>query len=50
MYVLVDEYQDTNHAQYLLTKMLSGRWNNICVVGDFSQVFTVSAAPTFESR
>ena len=36
-YVLVDEYQDTNHAQYLLTKMLSGRWNNICVVGDFSQ-------------
>jgi DNA helicase-2/ATP-dependent DNA helicase PcrA len=37
MYVLVDEYQDTNHAQYLLTKMLSQRWNNICVVGDFSQ-------------
>lgn len=37
MYVLVDEYQDTNHAQYLLTKMLSGRWNNVCVVGDFSQ-------------
>jgi DNA helicase-2/ATP-dependent DNA helicase PcrA len=37
MYVLVDEYQDTNHAQYLLTKMFSGRWNNICVVGDFSQ-------------
>jgi DNA helicase-2/ATP-dependent DNA helicase PcrA len=37
MYVLVDEYQDTNHAQYLLTKMLSARWNNICVVGDFSQ-------------
>ncbi len=37
MYILVDEYQDTNHAQYLLTKLLSGRWNNICVVGDFSQ-------------
>jgi DNA helicase-2/ATP-dependent DNA helicase PcrA len=37
MYVLVDEYQDTNHAQYLLTKLLSQRWNNICVVGDFSQ-------------
>lgn len=36
-YVLVDEYQDTNHAQYLLTKMLSAKWNNICVVGDFSQ-------------
>jgi len=37
MYILVDEYQDTNHAQYLLTKMLSQKWNNICVVGDFSQ-------------
>jgi DNA helicase-2/ATP-dependent DNA helicase PcrA len=36
-YILVDEYQDTNHAQYQLTKMLSRRWNNICVVGDFSQ-------------
>src|ERR1035437_4943131 len=36
-YIQVDEYQDTNHAQYLLTKMLSQKWNNICVVGDFSQ-------------
>ena len=36
-YILVDEYQDTNHAQYVLTKMLSLKWNNICVVGDFSQ-------------
>ncbi len=36
-YVLVDEYQDTNQAQYMLTKKLSGKWNNICVVGDFSQ-------------
>lgn len=36
-YILVDEYQDTNHAQYLLTKMLSRKWNNVCVVGDFSQ-------------
>ncbi len=36
-YILVDEYQDTNHAQYLLTKLLSQKWNNICVVGDFSQ-------------
>lgn len=36
-YILVDEYQDTNHAQYQLTKMLSRRWQNICVVGDFSQ-------------
>lgn len=36
-YILVDEYQDTNKAQYTLTKMLSGRWHNICVVGDASQ-------------
>lgn len=36
-YLLVDEYQDTNKAQYLLTKMLSGRWHNLCVVGDASQ-------------
>ncbi len=36
-YVLVDEYQDTNRAQYLLTKLLTGKWKNICVVGDFSQ-------------
>ncbi len=36
-YIFVDEYQDTNHAQYLLTKLLSRKWNNICVVGDFSQ-------------
>jgi DNA helicase-2/ATP-dependent DNA helicase PcrA len=36
-YVLVDEYQDTNKAQYLLTKLLSGRWHNLCVVGDASQ-------------
>lgn len=36
-YLLVDEYQDTNHAQYVLTSLLSGKWNNICVVGDASQ-------------
>ncbi len=36
-YILVDEYQDTNKAQYMLTKKLSQRWKNICVVGDFSQ-------------
>jgi DNA helicase-2/ATP-dependent DNA helicase PcrA len=36
-YVLVDEYQDTNRAQYRLTKLLSEKWKNICVVGDFSQ-------------
>jgi len=36
-YILIDEYQDTNRAQYTLTKKLAKRWNNICVVGDFSQ-------------
>ena len=36
-YVLVDEYQDTNHAQYLLTSLLSGGYENICVVGDDDQ-------------
>lgn len=36
-YILVDEYQDTNHAQYQLAKMLSWKGQNICVVGDFSQ-------------
>lgn len=36
-YVLVDEYQDTNHAQYLLTKMLTDKHKNICVVGDDDQ-------------
>lgn len=36
-YILVDEYQDTNLSQYRLTKLLSGKYNNICIVGDFSQ-------------
>lgn len=36
-YILIDEYQDTNRAQYILTRKLTKRWNNICVVGDFSQ-------------
>ena len=36
-YVLVDEYQDTNHAQYMLCSLLSGGWRNLCVVGDDDQ-------------
>ena len=36
-YLLVDEYQDTNHMQYLLTSMLAGGYENICVVGDDDQ-------------
>jgi DNA helicase II / ATP-dependent DNA helicase PcrA len=36
-YIMVDEYQDTNHAQYLLTKLLATKYKNICVVGDEDQ-------------
>ena len=36
-YILVDEYQDTNHSQYLIVKALSDRFQNICVVGDDAQ-------------
>ena len=36
-YVLIDEYQDTNEAQYILVKMISAKYKNICVVGDDSQ-------------
>ena len=36
-YVLVDEYQDTNHLQYLLTSLLAGGRKNLCVVGDDDQ-------------
>jgi len=37
LYILVDEYQDTNHAQAVLVKLLAGGSKNICVVGDCSQ-------------
>jgi DNA helicase-2/ATP-dependent DNA helicase PcrA len=36
-YILVDEWQDTNHAQYFLTKLLAKKWRNLNVVGDASQ-------------
>ena len=36
-YVMIDEYQDTNHAQYLLAYLLSSHWKNIAVVGDADQ-------------
>ena len=36
-YVMIDEYQDTNHAQYILARLLASKWKNICVVGDADQ-------------
>jgi len=36
-YILIDEYQDTNHAQYTITKQLAKRYRNITIVGDASQ-------------
>ncbi|MEK7529193.1 MAG: UvrD-helicase domain-containing protein, partial [Patescibacteria group bacterium] len=36
-YISVDEYQDTNHAQYLLIKMLAEKYHNLCVIGDSDQ-------------
>jgi len=36
-YINVDEYQDTNHAQYVLTKLLADKYRNLCVIGDSDQ-------------
>ena len=36
-YILIDEYQDTNHAQYLMAKLIAGKNQNICAVGDADQ-------------
>jgi len=36
-YIMVDEYQDTNHVQYTITKLLAAKYKNMCVVGDMSQ-------------
>ncbi len=47
-YVLVDEYQDTNEAQYILTKLISAKYKNICVVGDNDQCLI--ATTTVQTR
>ncbi len=48
-YVLIDEYQDTNRIQYLLAKLLSGKWGNICVVGDDDQSIYKFRGATIEN-
>lgn len=48
-YIMVDEYQDTNHAQYLLTSLLAGGYNNICVVGDDDQSIYKFRGATIEN-
>lgn len=48
-YVMVDEYQDTNHAQYKLTSLLAGGYRNICVVGDDDQSIYKFRGATIEN-
>lgn len=48
-YVMVDEYQDTNHAQYVLTSLLAGGYKNICVVGDDDQSIYKFRGATIEN-
>ena len=48
-YIMVDEYQDTNHAQYLLTALLAGGYKNICVVGDDDQSIYKFRGATIEN-
>ncbi len=48
-YVLVDEYQDTDHAQYVLCSLLAGGYNNLCVVGDDDQSIYKFRGATIEN-
>ena len=48
-YVLIDEYQDTNHLQYLFASLVSGGWGNICVVGDDDQSIYKFRGATIEN-
>ena len=48
-YIMVDEYQDTNHAQFMLVSMLSARFGNLCVVGDDDQSIYKFRGATIEN-